>query len=151
MSARASWLPRTCTTLAFVTLASGCGSLPTATIYRTPRRHFEARIESGDASALHVRHADGTALSLAPSEVSAIDHPGDVQFFVGAGLLALGLWSLLPTYSDDTQRSESDLGIFARRLVGFMFTFSGGLSMIGGGAVWAHSRSAADGFEPAAP
>ncbi len=82
----------------------GCfgGCTTTATISRTDSPDNEAEILRSDEHALYVRGSNGRTYRLERERVADIDHPGNVNMLVGAGLL--GILALIMSAADRSER-----------------------------------------------
>jgi hypothetical protein len=67
-----------------------CGCSTTATISRINGRTLEARIQRSTPGAVVVKTESGQEVSISRSEISDIDHPGNVAAVIGGLLSAYG-------------------------------------------------------------
>lgn len=130
---------------------SGC-SIP-ATIVKNDGVTFEASIEGGDPSSLHVRLDDrrcdlNPLVRIPRDEIRSIDHPGDVLAIAFTAIAALSLVPLGVGIAD--VEIGNDTGNPWQTLIGGLSALVGGAMFLSSGAIatpfwimWARSRERA--------
>src|SRR5215831_16096592 len=93
-----------------LTASMGCAE-SAAFVSRPNGPPLEGEIDSSDASTLRLRGAGGNLVELSQSEVSDIDHPGNVLAGIGLGLAAGSALSLLPFYFPRSRRNDGPGGL----------------------------------------
>jgi hypothetical protein len=111
-----------------------CGCFSTATITRRSDPPIEARIDRSDTESLFLTSPDGEHFSVKRSEVTDIDHPGNVHATVGAVAVALGVLMLVGSTRDVSP--ESSIGLF---MFGDAIGIAG--AYLAGYGLWTYFRS----------
>jgi hypothetical protein len=119
-------------------LCTGCGT--TATIHRWGAPPLEAQIVDSDSKNIYVEDDQERRYRVPRSNLTEVDHPGNVALGIGIGLLAIG--SMLYFVDDDSGRESDE----ARRTMGLGYGIPGAILAAWGGYSWFSSRSASSQF-----
>lgn len=132
------------TKFAVVLLSLLCGCSTTATISRSNGTQLHGEIQRGDQDTLVIKTNEGNTLRLPKSEISSIDHPGNVAGAVGGFLMGYGLVNIAMGWSTCAERGgASCAATFAPAAIGLPI-------VLWGVKTWSDSTQAAEGRRPAA-
>lgn len=110
----------------------------TATIYRSNGMMMEGSIEGGSPSSITVTPNYGAPQEVPRSDITEIDHPGNVHALVGGIVLAYGVANIAVGMEEcERQGGAFCVGVFTPAVIGTGM-------LIWGLATWIGSNSAAD-------
>jgi hypothetical protein len=132
------------TKFAVVLLTLLCGCSTTATISRINGTQLHGEIQRGDQDTLVVETNAGNTLRIPKSEISDIDHPGNVVGVIGGIVSAYGLANIAVGWSTCAERGGAYCaGTFAPAALGLPM-------LIWGIKTWSDSTQAVDSRRPPA-
>ena len=110
----------------------------TATIYRSNGMMMEGSIEGGSPDSITVAPSYGAPQEVPRSDITEIDHPGNVHALVGGIVLAYGIANIAVGMEEcERQGGAYCVGVFTPAAIGTGM-------LIWGLATWISSNSAAD-------